>query len=101
MNLPGRLLAALAVFTTADHPELASGFSQLGLAYGGLEDHKRALGYHEKALAMRERIHGGDHGSVAQALTTLANAHRAAGNAAEAVDYSKRATAMRARLKQK
>ncbi|CAF4734934.1 unnamed protein product, partial [Rotaria magnacalcarata] len=54
-----------------------------------------ALGYHQRALIIREKFHGSDHGDTATSLNNIGNTLGAQGKYAEALDYHHRALQIR------
>jgi preprotein translocase subunit SecA/nephrocystin-3 len=57
----------------SDHPSLAKYLSNIGVIYGNLRNHKKALEYHFRAIDMFERLYGNGHPDVATSAYYIAS----------------------------
>jgi tetratricopeptide (TPR) repeat protein len=86
--------AAIEERAVGESRGLATTLHVLGAAYGDLGDTARGLSVCRRALAMMERIVGGDHPDLVHYVGTLARLHAQRGELARAVPLYRRALAL-------
>jgi tetratricopeptide (TPR) repeat protein len=70
-----------------------------GIAYGLLGEYRKAIEYHEKSLAIQERLYAGrDHPNTAASLNNLGIAYRPLGEIRKAIEYYEKSLAMEEHL---
>jgi CHAT domain-containing protein/Tfp pilus assembly protein PilF len=74
-----------------DRTGVALALRNIGSTYGLQENHRKALGYYEKALAMQDAV---SKSLLAELLRNIRTAHYFIGNYDAALDYSQRALAI-------
>ncbi len=80
-------------------PVLAAAFeTNLGVLRYMQARYPEALEHHQRALALREKLYGGDHLDVANSLSLAGSTLQVMGRLAEALAMAERALAMRLRL---
>ena len=77
------------------HPDIASSCNNLATALGDQGDLKKAIEYHERALAIWQQTLGPQHPDVASSYNNLANVLRKEGDLKQAREYHERAFAIR------
>ena len=80
------------------HPDVAISLNNLAIDLRQLGDYEGARALDERALAMRERLYGGDHPRVAVSLSNLAIDLRQLDEPERARELDEQALAMRQRL---
>ncbi|MBX3463762.1 MAG: serine/threonine protein kinase [Planctomycetes bacterium] len=90
------LATARRVFA-ADHPEVAGGLNNLGVAVAARGDFEAAESLYREAVAMWRRLGAGDHAEIAGTLDNLAGVLRRRGDAAAAEALRLEAAALRRR----
>lgn len=81
-----------------DHPDVATGLSNVAASLYRLDRVEEALRKHEASLEINERLFKGDHPGTASALNSIAACLAALGRAAEALPKYESALEMRRRL---
>jgi len=71
--------------------EMAMCYNVLGVAYAACADHRSALKYHKKALAIQERFFNDKHADIFQSYTNLASTYSFSGNYQLALEYYEKA----------
>jgi tetratricopeptide (TPR) repeat protein len=74
-----------------NHPDVATRYNNLGLAWDTLGDSKKAIDYYEKALKIDREIYGENHPAVATDYNNLGSAWYALGDSKKAIDYFEKA----------
>ena len=74
--------------------KLAIAYNNLGSTYGDLGDHRKALEYKLKALAIWEKVLPGDHPDLATSYNNVGNTYGALGNHNKDLEYQLKALAI-------
>ena len=69
------------------HPSTATSYNNIGLSYGNLGDYPKALEYHFKALAIREKVLGKEHPDTAMSYNNIAGVYDSQGDYPKALEY--------------
>lgn len=78
----------------ADLTQLARAYNSLGCDYGDLGDHRQALEYLKKALAIREKVLPADHPHLADSYDNVGIIYGELGDHKQALEYKKKALAI-------
>ena len=70
-----------------DSRNLAAGYNNVGMTYGALGDHKQALEYQLKALAICERVLPPEHPDLAASYNNVGRTYGALGDHKQALEY--------------
>jgi tetratricopeptide (TPR) repeat protein len=81
-----------------DSTDFAESLTLVAEAHRGLRNVAKALAFHQRGLAMREKVHPVDHPLIAQSLNDIADVMRDSGKLDEARSFAKRALAMREKM---
>ena len=81
-----------------DSRNLATGYDNVGMTYGALGDHKQALEYQLKALAICERVLSPDHPELAISYNNVGLTYGAMGDHKQAQEYQLKALGIRERV---
>lgn len=76
---------------SAEHPELATSYSNIGCIYLALGDYEKALEYDEKALELQEKNLPSNHPDLAKSHNNIGVTYSHLGNYEEALKYKERA----------
>jgi tetratricopeptide (TPR) repeat protein len=60
-----------------EHPDIATYYSNLGIAYAGKGEYDKAISYYEKALAIGKKFLGEEHPDIATYYSNLGIAYAA------------------------
>lgn len=74
--------------------DLARACNNVGIAFSSFGDHRRALEYKYKALAIRERVLSPDHPALATSYGNVGSTYSALGDHAKALEYKLKALAI-------
>ena len=88
---------ALAMYQNlyqGDHPEIARGLNNVGMAYKTLGDSRKGLEYYEQALAMYQNLYQGDHPDIARGLNNVGMAYKTLGDSRKGLEYFEQALEM-------
>ena len=80
-----------------NHPDLAISYNNVGISYGALNDHEKALEYKLIALGIRERALGEDHPDLAASYNNIGYTYGKLGNNTAKLDYYLKALTIRER----
>ena len=81
-----------------DSNNLAAGYNNVGTTYGALGDHRKALEYQQKALAIWERVLPEDHPDLARSYANLSCTFGELGDHEKELEYDLKALAIRERV---
>jgi tetratricopeptide (TPR) repeat protein len=76
----------------------ALSLNNIGRIYSDQGEYGKALDYHQRALAMQQKLYDGPHPNVAASLDNMGAVHALKGEYAKALEYQKQALAMRQKL---
>src|SRR5262249_60652532 len=86
VEYPEKALAIRRAALGERHPDVATSYHNLAIAYGDLGEPAKAVEYHEKALAILRTALGERHPDVATSYDNLAITYRDLGEVAKAVE---------------
>ena len=81
-----------------DSNNLAAAYNNVGLTYGQMGDHKRALKYQRKALVIREEVLPTDHPDLAQSYNNVGYTYGQMGDREKEMKYKLKALAIREKV---
>ena len=81
-----------------DSNNLATGYNNVGMTYGDLGDHKQALEYQLKALAIFERVLPPEHPDLATSYNNVGYTHGELGDHEKDLEYNLKALGIRERV---
>ena len=77
-----------------DSSKLATAYNNVGLTYGALGDHRKALEYELKALAISEKVLPPEHPDLATSYNNVGGTYGALGDHQKALEYKLKALAI-------
>jgi tetratricopeptide (TPR) repeat protein len=82
----------------ANLPEIADSYNKLGLIYKKEGNYSKALKYHQKALAIRERIFGEEYLDTAESYNNIGSIYRNFDNYSKALEYYQKSLSIKEKL---